>query len=103
MISRLDSSQLDFSEKLASLLAFEATEDEAIDSAVAQILHDVKKYGDSAVLATSNRFDRLGASSIAQLEITQAEMQAALISLSPERRNALEAAAQRVRSIWHHP
>ena len=98
LISRLDSSQKNFSEKLASLLAFEANEDEAIDRAVAQILHDVKKHGDSAVLEASNRFDRLGASSIAQLEITQAEMQAALISLSPERRKALETAAQRVRS-----
>ena len=98
MISRLDSSQIDFSEKLASLLAFEATEDEAIDRTVAQILHDVKKHGDSAVLEASNRFDKLNASSIAQLEISQAEMQAALISLSPERRQALEVAAQRVRS-----
>ena len=98
LISRLDSSELDFSEKLTSLLAFEASEDEAIDRAVAQILHDVKKHGDSAVLEASNRFDRLNAGSIAQLEITQAEMQDALISLSPERRNALEVAAQRVRS-----
>jgi histidinol dehydrogenase len=98
LISRLDSSQMDFTKKLANLLAFEVNEDEAIDRAVAQILHDVKKHGDSAVLEASNRFDRLGASSIAQLEITQAEMQAALISLSPERRNALEVAAQRVRA-----
>ena len=98
LISRLDSSQTDFSEKLANLLAFEASEDEAIDRIVAQILLDVKKHGDVAVLETTNRFDRLTASSIAELEITQAELHAALISLSPERRSALETAAQRVRS-----
>ena len=97
IISRLDSSEAGFSEKLATLLAFEVNEDEAIDRVVAQILHDVKKHGDTAVLEASNRFDRLGASSIAQLEITHAEMQAALISLPPERRQALETAAQRVR------
>ncbi len=98
LIARLDSSQADFSEKLASLLAFEANEDEAIDRVVAQILLDVKKRGDAAVLETTNRFDRLTAHSIAELEIPQAELHAALISLSPERRSALETAAQRVRS-----
>ena len=98
LISRLDSSQADFSEKLANLLAFEASEDEAIDRVVAKILLDVKQCGDAALLETTNRFDRLTASSIAELEITQAELQAALVSLSPERRSALETAAQRVRS-----
>ena len=97
-IARLDSSQADFSDQLRSLLAFEASEDEAIDRAVAQILFDVKKRGDAAVLEATNRFDRLSANSVAALEISQAEMQAALASLTPARRSALETAAQRVRA-----
>ncbi|MDO8654626.1 MAG: histidinol dehydrogenase [Undibacterium sp.] len=96
-IARLDSNQADFSGQLRSLLAFEASEDEAIDRAVAQILFDVKKRGDAAVLEATNRFDRLSANSVAALEISQAEMQAALASLTPARRSALETAAQRVR------
>lgn len=98
LIARLDASQENFSEHLASLLAFEASEDEAIDSTVAQILADVKKRGDAAVLETTNRFDRLSANSVKDLEIGQAELQAALASLTPERRQALEMAAQRVRA-----
>ncbi|QJQ06884.1 histidinol dehydrogenase [Undibacterium piscinae] len=98
LIARLDASQENFSEHLASLLAFEASEDEAIDSTVAQILADVKKRGDAAVLETTNRFDRLSANSVTDLEIGQAELQAALASLTPERRQALEMAAQRVRA-----
>ena len=97
-IARLDSSQANFSDQLRSLLAFEASEDEAIDRAVAQILFDVKKRGDAAVLEATNRFDRLSANSVAALEISQAEMQAALASLTPARRSALETAAQRVRA-----
>jgi histidinol dehydrogenase len=80
------------------LLAFEASEDEAIDRAAAQILASVKTHGDSAVLDATNRFDRLSADSVAALELSQQEMQDALNSLSAERRHALETAAQRVRA-----
>ncbi|MFZ6845602.1 histidinol dehydrogenase [Undibacterium sp. RuTC16W] len=97
-IRQLDASEAGFAHKLNSLLAFEASEDAAIDQAAAQILADVKKRGDIAVLEASNRFDRLSATSVAALELSQQEMQAALASLAPERRAALEAAAARVRS-----
>jgi histidinol dehydrogenase len=98
LVARLDSSQVDFAKKLNTLLAFEAAEDAAIDTAVAQILLDVKQRGDAAVLEASIRYDRLSASKITELEISQNELQQALASLTPERRTALEIAAQRVRS-----
>ena len=98
LITRLDSADADFSTKLSSLLAFEASEDEAIDRAAAHILASVKATGDTAVLEATNRFDRLQAASVASLELSQDEMQAALASLTPERRLALETAAQRVRA-----
>ncbi|PXX42067.1 histidinol dehydrogenase [Undibacterium pigrum] len=98
LITRLDTTEADFSRKLSSLLAFEASEDEAIDRAAAQILASVKASGDTAVLEATNRFDRLNASSVAALELTQEEMQAALASLNAERRTALETAAARVRA-----
>lgn len=98
LITRLDTADADFSRKLTSLLAFEASEDEAIDRAAAQILASVKTSGDTAVLEATNRFDRLNASSVAALELSQEEMQAALASLNTERRTALETAAGRVRA-----
>jgi len=96
-ITRFNSSSEHFQKKLSSLLAFEANEDEAIERAVAQILVDVKQHGDSAVLAATNRYDRMQAKSVAELEIPKSEWQAALLSLSVERRAALETAANRVR------
>ena len=80
------------------MLAFEASADEAIETAVAGILADVKARGDAAVLEYTNRFDRLDGGSVAALEIGQAELQAALGHLPPARRAALESAAARVRS-----
>ncbi|WP_019139641.1 histidinol dehydrogenase [Noviherbaspirillum massiliense] len=97
-IRKLDSTHPDFRQQLASVLAFEASEDEVIDRAAAQILADVKARGDAAVLECTNRFDRLDAGSIASLEIGRHELQAALNGLPPARRNALQAAADRVRA-----
>ncbi|WP_374517941.1 histidinol dehydrogenase [Undibacterium squillarum] len=98
LISRLNSAEPDFLRRLHALLAFEATEDEAIDRAAAQILASVRAQGDNAVLEATNRFDRMQADNVASLELGQAELQAALESLTPERRAALESAATRVRA-----
>jgi len=98
-LTRLDSTQVGFAQTLRQLLAFEASEDAAIDHSVMQILQAVKNRGDAAVLEFTQRFDRLASVTDMQtLEISQADLQAALASLSPARRNALEAAAQRVRA-----
>ena len=97
-IRKLDAAQPDFQAQLTAVLAFEAGEDEAIDQAAARILADVKARGDAAVLEYTSRFDRLSASSVTTLEIGQQELQDALAQLSPERRSALQTAADRVRA-----
>lgn len=99
-IQRLSTVDADFSAKLKALLAFEAASDEGIERTVIGILADVKSRGDAAVLEYTNKFDRLSATSLADLELSQAEMQAALDGLPAEQRAALEAAAQRIR-IYH--
>nr|WP_315251996.1 histidinol dehydrogenase [uncultured Duganella sp.] len=103
MITKLDSSQADFKQRLDTLLAFEASTDDAIESAVGKILADVKARGDAAVLEYTNRFDRLpngGATSMAALDVSQEELQAALAAIPEAQRKALEVAAERVR-VFH--
>ena len=97
-IRKLDSASKDFREQLMAVLAFEASEDEAIDRAAASILADVRQRGDAAVLDYTNRFDRLSATDMAALEIPRAECKAALDSLPVARRVALQQAADRVRA-----
>ncbi len=99
-IRKLDTTQSDFKQQLDAVLAFEAAEDAAIDRTAMQILADVKARGDLAVLEMSNQFDRLNATSMQALELSQDEMQAALNSLVSERRTALQTAADRVR-VYH--
>ncbi|WP_020655432.1 histidinol dehydrogenase [Massilia niastensis] len=101
-IRKLDSTAPDFKATLDALLAFEAETDDAIESAVARILADVKKRGDAAVLEYTNRFDRIpgGAASMAAFDIGQAELDEALASLPEAQRAALRTAAERIR-VFH--
>jgi histidinol dehydrogenase len=98
VIRQLDSTERDFHQKLMAVLAFEASEDEAIDRVAADIIADVRQRGDAALLDYTNKFDRLNASSVQALEIPRAERQAALAGLTEARRHALQQAADRVRA-----
>lgn len=100
LIQRLDSRDTDFASQLSRLLAFEAEQDESIDRAAADILADVRLRGNAALIDYTNRFDRMTAASIDDLEIPRADWHAALAALPTAQRNALEAAAERVR-LYH--
>lgn len=99
-IRRFSTTDADFDAKLKALLAFETAQDDGVDEVVASILKDVKKRGDAAVLEYTNRFDKTRAINLAELEISQAELIAALNGLPVEQREALQVAANRVR-IYH--
>ncbi|TEA77923.1 histidinol dehydrogenase [Allopusillimonas ginsengisoli] len=96
-IKRLSTQSSGFQATLRALLAFDASQDESIERAVADILRDVQQRGDQAVLDYTQRFDRVDAASVADLEIPRSALQAALNGLDAAQRAALETAAQRVR------
>ena len=79
-------------------LHWSAQADAAIEQRVAEILADVQQRGDAAVLDYTRRFDALDAASLAELSLTPAELQRAFDAIPQAQRQALQAAAQRVRS-----
>jgi histidinol dehydrogenase len=79
-------------------LHWSAETDAGIEDVVANILRDVQTRGDAAVLEYTNRFDGLTSTSVADLELTQAELKAAFDAIPADQRDALQAAAKRVRS-----
>ena len=97
-IRRLSTQDNTFDADLKALLAFETAQDDSIDMVVAGILKDVKTRGDAAVLEYTNKFDKTNASSLAELEVSKTELQAALNGLPANQREALQAAADRVRT-----
>ncbi|SOD30014.1 histidinol dehydrogenase [Variovorax sp. YR752] len=96
--ARLSTTSASFDAEFKARLHWSADDDAAIEKVVADILADVQKRGDDAVLEYTNRFDKLDAKTLPELELTQAELKAAFEALPAAQRDALEAAARRVRS-----
>ncbi len=96
-VKRLSTTDASFEAELKQLLAFETAQDDRIDQVVADILRDVKTRGDAAVLEYTQRFDRLQTADVSALELSQAELHAALDNLPEAQRQALQQAAERVR------
>lgn len=97
-IKRFSSTDPDFNAKLDKLLAFENAQDDAIDATVANILGDIRRRKDAALIEYTNRFDRLAVTSASQLELAPQQLQQSLNTLPTVERTALEQAAERVRS-----
>lgn len=96
-IRRLATTQDDFEAQLQTLLHWSAETDQAIEQRVADIMADVRARGDAALIEATRRFDGLSVECVAELEISRQDCQAALEGLPPPQRQALEAAAERVR------
>ncbi len=101
-IKQLDAAQADFWSQLETLLAWEGVSDDKVTSIVREILAAVKSDGDAAVIEYSRRFDRITAETMADLEISLDRAHAALKNIPQDQRQALEAAADRVRNYHEH-
>jgi histidinol dehydrogenase len=92
----LNSSAPDFLASLDALTRHAGALDDGVDATVAVILSDVRARGDAAVLEYTRKFDRLDAPNMAALELTKTEMKAAFDALTPELRDALTLARDRI-------
>ena len=95
---RLSTQSPTFEAEFQARLHWSDATDQAIEQRVADILADVKQRGDAAVLEYTRRFDGLQADSMAALTLQPSELKAAFETLPMAQREALQAAAQRVRA-----
>ncbi len=95
---RLDTAAADFSRQLDELLKWDAATDEGVHNTVREIIRSVREQGDEALLEYTRRFDQLEIASASELEIDQARLRQALQNIDPAIREALTAAADRVRT-----
>jgi len=95
-IPRLNAGEEAFSVKLATLLAWESVSDKGVNDVVTSILSDVKSRGDLAVIEYTNKFDHMQVTDMSQLQLNHQQLQQALERISPQERDALQKAAQRV-------
>ena len=102
LISRLDADSADFDSRLNQLLAWEPEADQAVIQVVDEIIDAVRRRGDAALLEFTHRFDQLNASSVSELLVPPARLQQSLDIISTEQRQALELAANRIKSFHRH-
>ncbi|RTZ62081.1 MAG: histidinol dehydrogenase [Gammaproteobacteria bacterium] len=99
-ITRLDTAADDFWPALKKAQYRDQSHVRDVSDTVRGIIDDVRARGDAAVVEYTNRFDRLNAASMADLEMPAARLAEAVECITPEQRDALERAAERVR-LYH--
>ncbi|MBJ6611857.1 MAG: histidinol dehydrogenase [Candidatus Thiothrix moscowensis] len=97
-IRQLNTKDASFWQQMQDLLAWESVSDDAVFNTVNSILKDVRSRGDAAVVEYTNRFDRMNAGSMSELEIPLERLQAALNNITPAQRDALQLSADRIKA-----
>jgi histidinol dehydrogenase len=85
--------------RLAAVLDRRAVFDDAVETAVRGILDAVRRDGDAALLALTERFDGVRP---AHLRVPAAALDAALVALDPALRRTMEDAADNIRRFHLH-
>jgi len=97
MINKLSSRQKDFSTKLSALLSWESVSDKDVANTVEEIINEIRSKGDKALIDYSIKFDGVKAKSMADLVISQVELERSFNDLGNKQKNAITIAAKRVR------
>ena len=109
-ISHFSTADSNFESKLLTSLQREMLVAEDVTRTVQEIIQAIRDQGDSALVQYTNRFDGFQADSISDLIIEQDQLHASLDRISPEQRDALTHAAERIRryhekqkqTSWHY-
>jgi len=101
-IQKLNASDTHFNAQLTQLLAWDETDDFAIHQQVLDIISNVRKYGDKAVIEYTNRFDQCAITHANELELASSTLKVAWDNLPADQAHALELAAARIRSYAVH-
>ncbi|MCK5355096.1 MAG: histidinol dehydrogenase, partial [Methyloprofundus sp.] len=97
-ITRLNSTDANFQAQLQNLLAFEESSDLQVHQRVLDIIANVRKNGDQAVLDYTNQFDRCSLTDTSELELSKEQLKAAWENIPKDKAEALQTAANRVRA-----
>ena len=95
MAIRLSTAEPDFEARFAAFLATKREVSEEVDAAAAEIIAAVRRDGDAALVALSQRFDRVDLGAIG-IRVTDAELDAAAGLVDAETMAALTLARDRI-------
>jgi histidinol dehydrogenase len=101
-IARLRSTDADFAARLAALLAWDAVSNREVQRTVDDIIDAVRARGDAALMEFTARYDRWQPADAAALCIPGARLAQAMELIPLVQRDALAAAAARIRAYAEH-
>ena len=101
-ITRLKTSLPDFDKNLENLLAFDESDNAAVQQRVVEIIAAIRKLGDRALIDYTQHLDQYSVASAPQLEISKEVLKSAWDNLSKEWANALKVAADRIKAYAEH-
>ena len=93
----LDSEDKQFDELFQSLLSMKREDSQDVDKVVENIINEVRKRGDAALIEFTKQFDRLDLTPQA-IRISDDELENCVAQVAIDERNALELAASRIRA-----
>jgi histidinol dehydrogenase len=100
MITKLSSSQTDFQQNLGDLLSWESVSNKDVAKTVDDIIANIRKTGDQALIEYTNQFDRMNVADMGELTVNLSTLKDAFDNLADKEKTALQTAADRVR-IYH--
>lgn len=98
MAARLNSTDASFAEQFSAMLGAKREDAQDVNSAVSEILADVRARGDEAVIEYTEKFDRFSVNELG-LQITPDEIAQATERCPPDIRDALQVALERIRAF----
>lgn len=101
-IKRLSTADATFWTRLDELLAWEGVSDDEVHTTVRDIIRDIRRRGDVALVEYTARFDRLEVGDAGDLRLDPARLRQAYEAIDAPLREALETAAERVRRYHEH-
>ena len=98
MPHRLNTADADFETAFAAFLGAKRDQEVDVSAVVSDIIRDVRKRGDAAVIELTERFDRLSLTP-AGLRLSRAEIADAVAKADPQDLEALRFAAERIEAF----
>ncbi len=97
-MNKLDATSANFAGQLQKLLAWDATDDLDIQARVLNIIADVRKNGDQAVIEYTNCYDHRDIQEAIELELSIERLNLAWENLPVDQAQALQTAADRIKA-----
>ncbi|GAB2197173.1 histidinol dehydrogenase [Sessilibacter sp. MAH4] len=102
LIKKLNSQDVNFQADLDALLHVDLVSDHDVTRVVDDIIATVRRDGDQALVAYTQKFDRWTPENASDLEISRQQLEEALARISDDARKALQQAADRVKQYHKH-